>query len=607
MHSAPVDHVYATFLTPHPADLIPDTLEVLTEAHSETDNVEPTFIQDNTADMDYDMDYDDEYEGYAAKFAPGPDECEDLEMYQQGGYHPVLIGDKLCDGKYTIVHKLGSGAVATVWLASIVDNDQTSYVALKIITGGCSSEDNNELKIHAHLKQKAEQGQKVSSVAALLDSFWIEGPNGKHLCLAFELSGPSIASLSYHWGTRKIRPDVVRDLASQSAKSLQELHAAGVVYGDLSAANILFRLIDIKDWSVEKVYETFGHPEAIEVQTAEGEPAPDSAPKVVYEPIQFQSLDADYLKPEIIFIDLADGQIIDSPADEPSGYSLAYTAPELLWFKEVQAQTSDIWALACIWFEMRSASKLFVEGSGGEEGIQDQINELIGPLPDSWEEKLLQGTAIEAAPCTQYCGPLPCANMTDTDGRLHTDVEAQSPTPEGDHSITIRLQKAWQWIKALFLKSSQHDEPELADAEHKLQNNTFCIPEYFQPQPPAKKDNSLSGKISSIGTWREWHYLALEERVRRIHEYYAGTGDPQENVTTADVVCEPPPAALSDEERIDFEDLLSSILKYEKADRLTLEKILEHPWLQKSYSDASKEAWLKSYALGRQYEIIIHD
>ena len=606
MHSAPVDHVYTTFLTPHPVDRIPDTLEVLPEVHSEIDNLDPILIEDNTADMDYEMDYDDEYEGYAAKFAPGPDECEDLEMYQEGGYHPVLIGDNFRDGKYTIVHKLGSGAVATVCLASIIDDDQTSYVALKIITSGNSSEDNNELKIHAHLRQKAEQGQKVSSVAALLDSFWIEGPNGKHLCLAFELSGPSIASLDYHWGTRKIRPDVARDLASQSAKGLQELHAAGVVYGDLSAANILFRLIDINNWSVEKVYETFGHPEAIEIQTAEGEPAPASAPKVVYEPIQFQSLGTDYLKPEIIFIDLADGQLIDAAADEPSGYSLAYAAPETLWLKEVQAQTSDIWALACIWFEMRSASKLFSEGFGGEQGIQDQINELIGPLPDSWEQKLLQGTAIEEAGIAPTCGPSRCADVADAVDRTHIDVEAQSPTPESVHTITVRLHRAWQWIKALFSKPTQHDEPELAAAEHQLQNNAFTIPEYFQDKVPAKKDNSLSGKIGNIGTWREWHYLTLEERVRRTQEFYAGSDDPHENMTTADVVCEPPPAALSDEERHDFEDLLSSILKYEKADRLSLEKILEHPWLQKTYGDASEEAWLKSYSIGNQFRVY-HD
>lgn len=32
-------------------------------------------------------------------------------------YYPVTIGDKVDDGKYTIVRKLGQGVNSTVWLA----------------------------------------------------------------------------------------------------------------------------------------------------------------------------------------------------------------------------------------------------------------------------------------------------------------------------------------------------------------------------------------------------------------------------------------------------------------------------------------------------------
>jgi hypothetical protein len=41
-------------------------------------------------------------------------DVEDLERYTPGGYHPTLIGDTFCSGRYTIVHKLGFGGYSTI-------------------------------------------------------------------------------------------------------------------------------------------------------------------------------------------------------------------------------------------------------------------------------------------------------------------------------------------------------------------------------------------------------------------------------------------------------------------------------------------------------------
>lgn len=43
--------------------------------------------------------------------------AEYLDQYVLGGYHPVHLHDKLNDGRYEIIHKLGFGAFSTVWLA----------------------------------------------------------------------------------------------------------------------------------------------------------------------------------------------------------------------------------------------------------------------------------------------------------------------------------------------------------------------------------------------------------------------------------------------------------------------------------------------------------
>ena len=56
------------------------------------------------------------------------DEVEDISRYRPGGYHPVQIGDMFSSfatphddprllPRYRILHKLGWGSYATVWLA----------------------------------------------------------------------------------------------------------------------------------------------------------------------------------------------------------------------------------------------------------------------------------------------------------------------------------------------------------------------------------------------------------------------------------------------------------------------------------------------------------
>lgn len=58
------------------------------------------------------------------------DNVEDITLYRRGGYHPVKLGDcfstlpadnllyrSLPTSRYRILHKLGHGSYATVWLA----------------------------------------------------------------------------------------------------------------------------------------------------------------------------------------------------------------------------------------------------------------------------------------------------------------------------------------------------------------------------------------------------------------------------------------------------------------------------------------------------------
>ncbi|KAF2996647.1 hypothetical protein E8E13_003375 [Curvularia kusanoi] len=57
------------------------------------------------------------------------DGVERLEMYEPGGYHPVMIDD-LLHNRYRIVDKLGYGGYSTIWLAR--DETAKRYVTVKI-------------------------------------------------------------------------------------------------------------------------------------------------------------------------------------------------------------------------------------------------------------------------------------------------------------------------------------------------------------------------------------------------------------------------------------------------------------------------------------------
>lgn len=64
-------------------------------------------------------------------------------------------------------------------------------MAVKFVVASRSGEGNRELAILLAIKEKGDPdhpGRK--HVAHFLDSFYVQGPNGRHLCIVSELLGP---------------------------------------------------------------------------------------------------------------------------------------------------------------------------------------------------------------------------------------------------------------------------------------------------------------------------------------------------------------------------------------------------------------------------------
>lgn len=72
------------------------------------------------------------------------EDVERLDYYVPGGYHPTMLGDKFCSGRYVIAHKLGFGRSVTTWLAE--GTKRRRLVALKISTAE-SADRMHELEI----------------------------------------------------------------------------------------------------------------------------------------------------------------------------------------------------------------------------------------------------------------------------------------------------------------------------------------------------------------------------------------------------------------------------------------------------------------------------
>ncbi|RJE18526.1 CMGC SRPK protein kinase, partial [Aspergillus sclerotialis] len=161
--------------------------------------------------------------------------------------------------------------------------------SLKILTAEASSRRYSELEILRVLVNSLPKYPGHQYVISVLDYFQIRGPNGSHLCLVSELAGPSVTQMSLapgqDAGARRLRGDIARRFARQMTEAVAFLHAAGIVHGDISASNILIKLLrSVHFWNEQQIHQNLGRPIKDEVITSSNEPLESSAPHYLVEP-----------------------------------------------------------------------------------------------------------------------------------------------------------------------------------------------------------------------------------------------------------------------------------------------------------------------------------
>jgi hypothetical protein len=114
---------------------------------------------------------------------------EHLQWYGPGKLHPTNAGDRLHDGRYTILLKLDHSTQWLCWLAR--DEHTHTWKRIDIVH---ASETVTEHHLHAVDSQLAERAalqdnKKADEQGLAVDKFFVHGPNGTHLCMVFPLDG----------------------------------------------------------------------------------------------------------------------------------------------------------------------------------------------------------------------------------------------------------------------------------------------------------------------------------------------------------------------------------------------------------------------------------
>ncbi|KAI9831079.1 MAG: hypothetical protein M1826_003977 [Phylliscum demangeonii] len=226
-----------------------------------------------------------------------PAEAAELAVeYREGGLPPVTIGETYTSPsgvRYKLIHKLGHGSYATVWLASLVDgggNALRQFQALKFQKAMVPNK-GQERVVLAHLSRPSKHPGR-NYVLRLMDHFSIRTVNGVHEVMVTPVLGPALHQIAEFCWDESVRrsglpPLVLKRLTSDLLQALDYLKTRGVVHADIYPGNMAATIPGLNGKSEDEVMQLYGPPEAEVVKCfneSKLSAIGHSVPEVIYEP-----------------------------------------------------------------------------------------------------------------------------------------------------------------------------------------------------------------------------------------------------------------------------------------------------------------------------------
>ncbi|KJZ80123.1 hypothetical protein HIM_00837 [Hirsutella minnesotensis 3608] len=325
------------------------------------------------------------------------DGVERLELYEPGGYHPIMIDDVL-HSRYRIVDKLGFGGYSTVWLGH--DARLNRYVAIKVGISGATipQQESSTLRALSESSVISPLIDKPTSIAAndvlpsILDEFDVRGPNGTHKCYAVD---PAQGNLKESLFNRLFPIHVARALAAKLAIAVAFVHSKGFIHGDLHLRNVLVKLpLSFNKLSIPQLREKFGKPETVPIRRVDGKPLSPCVPSQAVTSLYLGKEAPDFTIEDargLILCDFGESfnPIKETRLGKNCNTPTAMKAPEALFEPEAAlSYSSDIWSLGTAIWEILGMKFIFSESEPEDEIIAQQIDVLgYHDFPEKWREQ----------------------------------------------------------------------------------------------------------------------------------------------------------------------------------------------------------------------------
>uniref|UniRef100_A0ABM5FCM9 non-specific serine/threonine protein kinase n=1 Tax=Pogona vitticeps TaxID=103695 RepID=A0ABM5FCM9_9SAUR len=317
------------------------------------------------------------------------EEKEDISPASSAeGYYSVRKGETL-NRRYRVVQNLGRGYFSTVWLCQ--DVGKKRCVAVKIPKGGedfseaaldevmllryvCNSEiipSPRNICIISHGKTNSYLSLQTYIPPWILDF-------SLHVCLVFELLGPSLQSLLSSRGAHGLPLPFVKRATQQVLQGLSFLHKeCRIIHADIKPENILL-------YVTEGSLRTLLHNMAALEHGAGAKPENDTAALLDL---------GNLMKMGVKIADLGSACWTYKPFSKKI-QTQPYRALEVLLGLDYSTP-ADIWSTACMVFELATGERLFEPHAGQyfsrDEDHVARIIELLGRIPPKialfWKEK----------------------------------------------------------------------------------------------------------------------------------------------------------------------------------------------------------------------------